>query len=164
MKNKLSLYKVKFNTTVRLDEFIKDEKKNIYDFKKTLDATQIQIIKKILQNLEFKAQDLSLIDISPDKKKGTTNEKETKEKEAKETKTKIEEADQNGYKPNQDISPFLIDFIKNRPLKPRKFVFKEDQEREEKNQRLMMELNNFKTITLIKKINIIGLGTLYLSF
>ena len=40
-------------------------------------ATQIQSIKKILQNLEFKAQDLSLMDISPDKKKAL-NEKEAK--------------------------------------------------------------------------------------
>ena len=159
MQNKLSLYKVKFNTTVRLDEFIKEEKKNIYDFKKALDATQIQSIKKILQNLEFKAQDLSLMDISPDKKKAL-NEKETKEKEAKETKQKTDEAEQGTYKP-QDAAPFLIDFMKNRPLKPRKFVFKEDQEREEKNQRLMMELNNFKTITLIKKINIMFQDQLY---
>jgi len=36
MKHSLSLYKVKFNNTVRLDEFIKDEKKNIYDFKKNV--------------------------------------------------------------------------------------------------------------------------------
>ena len=133
MHKKLSLYKVKFNTTVRLDEFIKDEKKNIYDFKKSLDATQIQSIKKILQGLEFKAQDLSLIDISPDKKK--QSEKELKEKDAKDTKQKpAEGGDQSVYKP-QDSAPFLIDFMKNRPLKPRKFVFKEDQEREEKNQR-----------------------------
>ena len=40
--------------------------------------------------------------------------------------------------------------MKNRPLKPIKLVFKEDIEREEKNQKLIMELNNFKTITLIK--------------
>lgn len=69
MKNTLSLYKVKFDKTVRLDEFTKEERKNIYEFKKCLDSQQIQVIKKILQNLEFKAQDLSLMDISPDKKK-----------------------------------------------------------------------------------------------
>ena len=161
MQNKLSLYKIKFGTTVRLDEFIKEEKKNIYDFKKALDATQIQLIKKILQNLEFKAQDLSLMDISPDKKKNI-NEKEVKEKETKDTKQKAAETTEQGYKP-QDSAPFLIDFMKNRPLKPRKFVFKEDQEREEKNQRLMMELNNFKTITLIKKINIMFQDQLYVT-
>ena len=49
---------------------------------------QIQSIKKILQNLEFKAQDLSLMDISPDKKKAL-NEKETKEKLMKQNKVYI---------------------------------------------------------------------------
>ena len=53
--------------------------------------------------------------------------------------------------------------MKNRPLKPRKFIFKEDQEKEEKNQRLMMELNNFKTIILIKKINVMFQDQLYLN-
>ena len=36
MQNKLSLCKVKFNTTVRLDEFMKEEKKNIYIILKKL--------------------------------------------------------------------------------------------------------------------------------
>ena len=66
MKHTLSLYKVKFNNTVRLDEFIKDEKKNIYDFKKSLDAQQIQVIKKMLQSLEYK--EVPLLE-SPDRKK-----------------------------------------------------------------------------------------------
>ena len=144
MKHTLSLYKVKFNNTVRLDEFIKDEKKNIYDFKKSLDLQQIQVIKKMLQSLEYK--EIPLLD-SPDKKK-TANKKDLKDSKV----SKPEETnEQNAYKPAGNEEPFLIDFMKNRPLKPRKFVFKEDQEREEKNQRLMMELNNFKTITLIKK-------------
>ena len=164
MKDKLSLYKVKFNNTVRLDEFIKDEKKNIYDFKKLLDATQIQLIKKILQGLEFKAQDISKMDISPDKKKKEAAlEKKEKEKEAKDAKGKTAETtNQDLNKTNKD-GPFVIDFMKNRPLKPIKLVFKEDIEREEKNQKLIMELNNFKTITLIKKINIMFQDQLYVT-
>ena len=124
MKHTLSLYKVKFNNTVRLDEFIKDEKKNIYDFKKALDAQQIQIIKKMLQNLEYK--EVPLLD-SPDRKKAQ-QKKEVKE-------TKVEETnDLNGYKPAEKEEPFLIDFMKNRPKdeKQKLFVFAEDREREEK--------------------------------
>ena len=104
MKDKLSLYKVKFNNTVRLDEFIKDEKKNIYDFKKLLDATQIQLIKKILQGLEFKAQDISKMDISPDKKqKEAALEKKEKEKDAKDAKGKTAETtNQDLNKTNKD--------------------------------------------------------------
>ena len=163
MKDKLSLYKVKFNNTVRLDEFIKDEKKNIYDFKKLLDATQIQLIKKILQGLEFKAQDISKMDISPDKKKKEATLEKEKEKEAKDAKGKTAESTNPDLNKTNKDGPFVIDFMKNRPLKPIKLVFKEDIEREEKNQKLIMELNNFKTITLIKKINIMFQDQLYVT-
>ena len=70
MKHTLSLYKVKFNNTVRLDEFIKDEKKNIYDFKKCLDLQQIQVIKKMLQSLEYK--EIPILD-SPEQKNKKEN-------------------------------------------------------------------------------------------
>ena len=153
MKHSLSLYKVKFNNTVRLDEFIKDEKKNIYDFKKMLDSEQIQVIKKLLQNLEYK--EVPLLD-SPDRKKAAANKKEAKE-------SKIEENNElNGYKPVVE-EPFLIDFMKNRPkeTKQKIFVFTEDREREEKKQNLIKEINNLKTLTLIKKINIMFQDELY---
>jgi hypothetical protein len=124
MKHTLSLYKVKFNNTVRLDEFIKDEKKNIYDFKKALDSQQIQVIKKMLQNLEYK--EVPLLD-SPDRKRAQAK-KDLKESKIEETN------EQSGYKPANE-EPFLIDFMKNRPKeeKQKLFVFTEDREREEKN-------------------------------
>ena len=156
MKHTLSLYKVKFNNTVRLDEFIKDEKKNIYDFKKCLDLQQIQVIKKMLQSLEYK--EIPLLD-SPDKKK-TANKKDLKDSKV----SKPEETnEQNTYKPAGNEEPFLIDFMKNRPKneKQKLFVFTEDREREEKKQNLIKEINNFKTITLIRKINIMFQDELY---
>ena len=156
MKHTLSLYKVKFNNTVRLDEFIKDEKKNIYDFKKCLDLQQIQVIKKMLQSLEYK--EIPLLD-SPDKKK-TANKKDLKDSKV----SKPEETnEQNAYKPAGNEEPFLIDFMKNRPKneKQKLFVFTEDREREEKKQNLIKEINNFKTITLIRKINIMFQDELY---
>ena len=139
MKFTLNLYKTKFNRTLRLDDFIKEEKKSIYDFKKNLDVMQIQEIKKILMTLEFKTQEMELLSTSP---VATTQDK-------------------NENKKNEEETPFLIDFITNRPLKPRKFVFKEDQEREERNQQFMMHLNNLKTVNLIKKINILFRDELY---
>ena len=153
MKQTLSLYKVKFDNTVRLDEFIKDEKKNIYDFKKALDAQQIQIIKKMLQSLEYK--EVPLLD-SPEKKKAMKKEKELKASKGEESN------EQSGYKPANE-EPFLIDFMKNRPKdeKQKLFVFTEDREREEKKQNLIKEINNFKTITLIRKINIMFQDELY---
>ena len=153
--NVLSLYKVKFNNTVRLDEFIKDEKKNIYDFKKTLDTMQIQVIKKMLKNLEYK--EIPLLD-SPEKKK-SGNKKDLKDSKV----SKPEESnDPNAYKPVTE-EPFLIDFMKDRPKdeKQKIFVFTEDREREEKKQNLIKEINNFKTITLIRKINIMFQDELY---
>ena len=155
MKHTLSLYKVKFNNTVRLDEFIKDEKKNIYDFKKTLDTMQIQVIKKMLKNLEYK--EIPLLD-SPEKKK-SGNKKDLKDSKV----SKPEESnDPNAYKPVTE-EPFLIDFMKDRPKdeKQKIFVFTEDREREEKKQNLIKEINNFKTITLIRKINIMFQDELY---
>ena len=152
MKHTLSLYKVKFNNTVRLDEFIKDEKKNIYDFKKALDSQQIQVIKKMLQNLEYK--EVPLLD-SPDRKRAQAK-KDLKESKIEETN------EQSGYKPANE-EPFLIDFMKNRPKeeKQKLFVFTEDREREEKKRNLIKEINNFKTITLIRKINIMFQDELY---
>ena len=149
MKHTLSLYKVKFNNTVRLDEFIKDEKKNIYDFKKSLDSQQIQIIKKMLQNLEYK--EIPILE-SPEQK----NKKETKEQKPEESN------EQNGYKPVVE-EPFLIDFMKNRPKEEKQkiFVFAEDREREIRKQNLIKEINSFKTITLIRKINIMFQDELY---
>ena len=114
MKHTLSLYKVKFNNTVRLDEFIKDEKKNIYDFKKALDAQQIQVIKKMLQNLEYK--EVPLLD-SPERKRA--NKKEMKDSKVEK---KEDSSDPNAYKPVEE-EPFLIDFMKNRPKDEKQKIF-----------------------------------------
>ena len=68
---------------------------------------QIQVIKKMLKNLEYK--EIPLLD-SPEKKK-SGNKKDLKDSKV----SKPEESnDPNAYKPVTE-EPFLIDFMKDRP-------------------------------------------------
>ena len=47
MIGNFTLYKVQFPNTIRLDDFIKEEKKSIYDFKKNVDQDKIFRIKQM---------------------------------------------------------------------------------------------------------------------
>ena len=140
-----SLYKVKFPSTIRLDDFIKEEKKNIYDFKKNIDQDKIYRIKQILNDLQYRP--------------ATEEKLPNKEYKGGQGSLQASTFEEQALK---EI-PLLIDFITNRPDKVRKYVFKEDKEREERNQQFMIQLNNYKTINLIKKVNIMMRDALYVT-
>ena len=156
MKGKFHLYKTKFNDTIKLDDFLKEEKKNIYEFKKNLENEQIAQIKKILSVLEFKPPEMSLLSTSPDVAK-----KEEKEKKEEKDKKENEEEELENPVPQVVEDDFNVDFIKDRPLKPKRYVFEKDIERERKNQEFMNDLNKYKTRRLIRKINMIFQDQLY---
>jgi hypothetical protein len=126
MKGKFHLYKTKFNDTIKLDDFLKEEKKNIYEFKKNLENEQIAQIKKILSVLEFKPPEMSLLSTSPDVAK--KEEKEKKEENEKKEIGKKEEKEKKEGNEKKEIEK------------------KEEKEKKEENEKKEIEKKEEKEI------------------
>ena len=147
MINNYNLYKVHFQSTIRLDDFIKEEKKSIYDFKKNIDQDKINSIKQVLYSLQYKVKTETAIS----KKNQSTAGLQGSLQASKFEEMALKEI------------PLLIDFITNRPEKVRKYVFREDQEKDEKKQQFMIQLNNYKTANLVRKVNLMMRDSLYVT-